>query len=282
VKRILVLGLFLAVIASGVTVVHGQGFIPLVVHPAAVYLRFPDEPVYENVILIRNDGEEPLEVAIELRDFTITSDGTFLSSDPEPGNANSLAPYITYSPNVVALDPGEQTQVHYRIELPDEGGEGPFWGTLVVSSVQASPVSSGDEREGANLGLLAKMIYPVAIMVHSIKDVEPQAELSNAYIWLGERDGHSVLNARFEITNQCDDLLCCSYTLRFFGADGMMINEQTDPTYRVILPGMSRPFGRMYLADYLPNGTYTVELTLNYEAAMPLVRQLTLELGGGT
>lgn len=55
----------------------------------------PIMAVYENVNFVRNDGAERLEVAIESQNFTITSDGTFLSSDPKLGNVNSLAPYTT-------------------------------------------------------------------------------------------------------------------------------------------------------------------------------------------
>lgn len=279
-KRILVPGLLLMLALFVAVESSGQGFIPLAIYPSAVYLRLVEDRVYESVLLVKNKGDETVDVLIELRDFSISEDGTFLSFDPDVESSNSLAPFLTYSPTMVTLEPEEETSIPYRIELPEDVA-GPFWGTLVVSPERASEVgSSTDETTSQTFGVVAKMIYPLAILIHSIDGIEPQAEIAGSDIWLSERDGRSVLNTRFEVANLCQDLLCCAYTLRFYGADGMLVDEQSDPTYRAILPGMSRPFGKMYLADYLPNGTYTVELTLEYGGPAPLVSQLTLEMGG--
>jgi hypothetical protein len=126
----------------------------------------PGETI-DGVVTIINTGHEEEEVEIYQTDYRFTCDGEYYYD--EPGlNARSNAPWVDFSPHMVAVPPGATVDVSYTITVPEEEYlTGTYWSILMVEVTgrQSGEAASADDRK-ATLGINQIVRYGLQLVSH--------------------------------------------------------------------------------------------------------------------
>ncbi len=88
---------------------------------------FPSTRIYQGVIPIMNEGEDPIIAKISLCDYSYHfHEGTHFE---EPGtHSRSNAPWISLTPSRITLAPETTAQIHYEVAVPQEEQlQGTYW-----------------------------------------------------------------------------------------------------------------------------------------------------------
>ncbi len=116
-------------------------------------------------IVVKNQGEEPIEVQARQADYLFQSDGT--NAFPDPGTLErSNADWISISPQQMVVPPHETLSFSYRIDVPDDPDlQGSYWSMVLVSPV-VKPYTVEPEPGKTVLGLQSVLQYGVQIATH--------------------------------------------------------------------------------------------------------------------
>jgi len=88
---------------------------------------------------VKNPTGAPLLVRVSLADWHYLANGT--PNYLEPGSLpRSLAPFVTFNPAEVLLEPGAASEVRYTVELPATAEPGSYWGVLFMEAEDPDPV----------------------------------------------------------------------------------------------------------------------------------------------
>jgi hypothetical protein len=88
---------------------------------------------------VKNPTNATLLVRVSLSDWHYLADGTpnYLEAGSLP---RSLAPFVTFNPAEVRLEPGASSEVRYTVELPATAEPGSYWGVLFMEAEDPDPV----------------------------------------------------------------------------------------------------------------------------------------------
>jgi hypothetical protein len=87
---------------------------------------------------VKNPTDAALLVRISLSDWHYLADGSpnYLEAGSLP---RSLAPFVTFNPSEVLLEPGATGEVRYTVELPATAEPGTYWGVLFMTAEDPDP-----------------------------------------------------------------------------------------------------------------------------------------------
>ena len=132
----LVIALVLTLTLSGWNVAHAQRAVE--VTPAVLLHEAPAGGQADAVFTVTNPMDVPIRVRVYLADWHYLGDGSpnYLAGGTLP---RSLAPFTTFNPAEVLLEPGASSEVRYTVELPEDVNPGSYWGVLFLEAEEPDP-----------------------------------------------------------------------------------------------------------------------------------------------
>lgn len=221
-----------------------------VVGPLARQLTMEPGGVETGTILIQNTSQEPREVALYLRDYLFTADGT--SRYPEVGTVERTnGPWIHLTPERLTLPPGAEAEAYYAVQVPaDASLRGTYWSVIMVEPTERieAPVATHSVKK-AQVTVRTIMRYGVQI----ITDIGATGIQRLAFEGgrLGDGGGDTL---EFAIANVGERGAVPAVWVDVFDAYGRPLGRHAGPQRR-ILPGCSVRYEVEVGA--LPSGTYT-------------------------
>ena len=105
--------------------------------PVRLYEARPGVPV-DGAFMVANPTDATLRVRVALSDWHYQSDGTpnYLDAGSLP---RSLAPFVTFNPSEVLLEPGQRSEVRYTVDIPGGVEPGSYWGALFMEAEDPDP-----------------------------------------------------------------------------------------------------------------------------------------------
>lgn len=242
-KRALALALALACAA---TAAHGQ--ITVVGSGVEEHAARPGD-TYSGTLRLRNDGSEPADARIDLRDYAFSADGS--SRFAAPGSLpRSNARWIAFSPAQVRLAPGAEATVGYTVTVPADAPAGTSWSMLMVTTISRGGAESTDAPAGARVrvGLRATLRYGVQVAT-TIGSPPPQVAFANAHAFA---DGAGKV-LELDVANASEVAYRPELRVELYDAAGQRVASVTSRR-GLLYPGTS--LRQRFELGALPSGTY--------------------------
>jgi len=103
----------------------------------------PGETV-TNVLKVTNTDSSPVGIVIDIEDFrAIGEEGQVTLEDPSENLSFSLARWVTASPSVFTLEPGEVQNVQFTIDVPLDAEPGGHYGSVLATISGKAPSVGG-------------------------------------------------------------------------------------------------------------------------------------------
>jgi hypothetical protein len=201
---------------------------------------------------VKNPTDAPLLVRVSVADWHYLSDGT--PSYLEAGTlTRSLAPFVTFNPAELLLEPGETSEVRYTVDLPAAAEPGSYWGVLFMAAEDPDPEPGFElARFSVRVGHVVYVNVPPLAPDGQIVGIfgEPPADAADAY----------VLHIQYANTGDAVQRLDGYVELRD-GQGQVLFHEALPP--QVSLPGdvVGRTFD---VYGPLDPGNYTALVVYNY------------------
>jgi hypothetical protein len=119
---------------------------------------------YEGDILLRNSGDESVEVRIYKKDYLFYADGRNLYE--EPGSTpRSNAEWLTIQPAQLTVPPKGTGAFHYTVQIPKNHDlKGSYWSLLMVEPMVPPAVLPGQQKNKVSVGLQTVIRYAIQIV----------------------------------------------------------------------------------------------------------------------
>jgi len=129
---------------------------------------------YQDLILIKNEGEDKTEVRVYKSDYLSLCDKV---SYKDPGeNPRSNSSWISYSPNYFNISPQQIVPVRYTVQVPqDENLKGSYWSMLMIEEI---PEETPLKENGVKIRTIIR--YAVTIITNVGEDEIYKLEFSDA------------------------------------------------------------------------------------------------------
>lgn len=144
---------------------------------------------YTGTLRLRNQGAQPGEARLYLRDYTFAAGG--VTRYAAPGTLpRSSARWITFTPAQVRIEPGAEAVVGYTVTVPaDAALTGTFWSMLMVEGIApGSPESAGGGGPArVRMGIQPSIRYGVQIATTVGSGASQQLAFTSARAYAGPR-----------------------------------------------------------------------------------------------
>ncbi len=262
--------LFLTVIAATVVASPLYGGVSVVGSLARTANIKPGES-FDGVIFLRNTDAEAADVRVFQTDYLFDADGNNVYG--EPGSApRSNAPWLSVSPKLLKLNPGETQPVRYKGAAPaDPKLRGTFWSMVMIEPNSAPAVTPEDQPDKVAVGLQTTIRYAVQIVTEIGKDGAKSLKVLEKSIVQAE--GKRTL--QLDIGNDGEQLLIPAMTVELFDEKGASIGR-FDAGRSRIYPACSVRT-KVDLSG-VPPGKYAAMVLLDSGDAQVMGAQYDLEL----
>lgn len=118
---------------------------------------------YDGSIDLQNVSDETVEVKVYQKDYRFFADGRVLYEETGAHDRTN-APWIEFSPNILAIPAGQGAQVGYRVRIPDSNELiGTYWSLLFIEGV---PNDTGEKKDNENftLSILQVVRYGIQLI----------------------------------------------------------------------------------------------------------------------
>ncbi len=102
---------------------------------------------YQNVIYIKNKGENTTEIKIYQMDFLLLNNGKNVFS--KPGTlARSNANWISIFPNQLTITPKATAEINYTVKVPENmSHSGTYWSMIIVEEISKDPFEGINQKK---------------------------------------------------------------------------------------------------------------------------------------
>ena len=217
-------------------------------------LDVSSKSIKEGKVILKNIGDKPQAIKVYFNDLTSDCKGKI--DYVKPGeNLRSLYPFINVNNTDYTLQPGEEYELSYRIDLTKSDIEnGSLWVLLMVEVVD--PVSKTTTSQGFEIG--SKIRYAVQLIANIGQKNAEAISFSNVKI-AKDINEQRVLEASLE--NGGKYMAIPNVNIQIFDEKGLKIKDLTVPSKK-IYPQNCQSFS-LPLAD-LPKGKYQAVLLAEY------------------
>ncbi|WP_255067663.1 hypothetical protein [Lacihabitans sp. LS3-19] len=208
----------------------------------------------EGKVVLQNIGTKPENIKVYFNDLTSNCAGTVNYASPGQ-NIRSLYPFMDVATTDYTLQPGEEYELTYQIDLNRNQFEsGSLWVLMMIEIVD--PISKNTSSSGLEIG--SKIRYAVQIIANI---GQKNAELINfSNVKLGKDiNENRVLEASLE--NGGKYLVIPNVNIQIFDAQGIKVKDVAVPAKK-IYPLNCQNFS-LPIAD-LPKGKYQAVLLADY------------------
>lgn len=226
---------------------------------------------FDGVIVLQNNSAEPADVRVSQVDYLFYADGS--NNYGEPGTApRSNAPWLTITPSLLKLAPGESQSVRYKGTAPaDPKLRGTFWSMVMVEPNSAAAITPADEAGKVAVGLQTTIRFAVQIVTElgagatqSLKVLEKS---------LVQAEGKRTFQV--DIGNDGEQLLIPAMSVELFDSKGASVGKFDAGRARIYPECSVR--AKVDLST-VPPGKYVAMVLLDSGAAQVMGAQYDLEL----
>ena len=151
---------------------------------------------YKGTINVQNSGNTVQNVKIYLRDYLFYHTGE--TKHDQPGSLErSNASWISYSPELLTLKPGELVSVNFEVSVPpDDSLKGTYWSVVMVEEVTPPDTS-------ANRGSI-KINTSVRYAIQIITNIgnTGRSDMEFVEFEMAVNEGRNILNVALENTGE--------------------------------------------------------------------------------
>ena len=227
--------------------------------------------VFEGIIMLKNPDKEPVDARVFQSDYIFHADGT--NDYAAPGKTpRSNAGWITLSPSLVKLLPGETTQVKYKGVTPGDAKlKGTFWSMIIVEPIAAPDEARKDNDGKVAIGLQTKIRFAIQIVTEVGLEGRRSLEVKKKQMAYGE--GKRML--QIDIGNDGEKLLVPSVTVELFDPKGATMGRFDAGSSRIYPTCSVRASVDL---TPVPDGKYTALVLMDSGGAQVMGAQYELEL----
>jgi P pilus assembly chaperone PapD len=204
----------------------------------------------EGTIALRNVDTQPGNVRVYQTDYRFDAAGNAWYDEPGT-QPRSNASWITCTPRVLSVAPGEQATVSYVVQVPrDDKLAGTYWSVVMVEpdSPSASPVQADGKRVA--LGIRTVFRYAIQISVQIGQTGKCDLQFVDKRIVI--QDGKRLV--QIDVTNPGERALLPTMWGEFYSAEGGQLAKRAESRRLRLYPGCT---GRFQLdISELPPGKY--------------------------
>src|SRR5688572_15929069 len=125
----------------------------LAISPPTFELSANAGDVLKNSLRVDNISGEPLEVTVDVRNFTALGEDGGISLSEEEG-AYSLASWISVTPEKVTIQAGESQVFNYTIDVPANASPGGRFGSIIFKTALKPVTGQSGVAVGQEIGSL--------------------------------------------------------------------------------------------------------------------------------
>ncbi len=217
-------------------------------------LDVSSKSIKEGKVLLKNIGEKPQAIKVYFNDLTSDCKGK-IDYVKAGENLRSLYPYVNVNNTDYTLQPGEEYELSYRIDLTkNEFDNGSLWVLLMVEVVD--PVSKTTTEQGFEIG--SKIRYAVQLIANIGQKNAEAISFSNVKI---AKDINELRVLEASIENGGRFMAIPNVNIQIFDEKGLKVKDLSVPSKK-IYPQNCQSFS-LPLAD-LPKGKYQAVLLAEY------------------
>jgi len=189
---------------------------------------------FEGIVLLRNSGEEAVEVKIYQTDYLFFADGRNVFG--KPGELpRSNARWVTLGRNFQTIPPKESVGVSYSVKVPDQADlKGTYWSMVMVESAGKPPELKEKGEKDVRLGIRHVMRYGVQLVTHLGDSGEIKVKVADKSLVYEE--GKPFL--RVDIENEGERWLRPEVWVELYDSKGKSFGQRRGQKKR-IYPGTS-------------------------------------------
>lgn len=252
---------------------HAQGL--SVTYTGTQSIVNPGDSVVGSV-RVANESDEVKSLKIYMGDWVRIEDQTSgYQFDINPGNEErSARSWMTYSPDLLTLQPQETREVKIEIRCPDDPDlAGTYWGVVFVEILPADSEGGPQVQKGVQVDVSTIFRYAIQFFV-TFKDTEIVNATFSSMTALKKENGADIV-AVFENTGNI--FMRPKVWLEIQDTHGRVVYK-LDHKPQSVLPESSRQF-LFELRDLpIPNGTYLLTVIADYGAKDLTAVQGTMEI----
>ena len=227
--------------------------------------------VFEGIILLKNTGDEPVEMGVGQTDYLFAADGS--NHYDKPGaHARSNAGWLSVSPSRTVVAPQSTVSVYYKGKVPTSSDlRGTYWSMIMVEPIDVPTPVVKDDKEKVVVGIRTIMRYAVQIVTEiGASGTESLSVLEKRLV---VNDGKKVLE--LDVTNSGERVQVPTLWAEFYNAEGVSIGRFEGGRWR-IYPTCSVRY-KVDLAD-IPAGKYTAMVVMDTGGEYVTGAQYSLEI----
>lgn len=209
----------------------------------------------EGKVVLKNVGNKPEAIKVYFNDLSTDCKGEISYAVPGE-NARSLYPFLNISTTNYTLQPGEEYELTYQIDLTKNKFEsGSMWTLMMIEVIE--PISKETSSSGFEIG--SKVRYAVQLITNIGQKNAENFVFSNVKL-AKDLDGEKVVVA--SIDNGGVFMILPNVTIQIFDSKGSKVKDITVPSkkiypqncqnFKLPLAGLSTgKYQAVLLADYL-------------------------------
>jgi len=168
-------------LAVGMLLLCGAGALAsMSVAPLSLQFELLPEETGSGRFIVRNTGDETIDVSVSLHDWWRTDDGS-LQILPAGTQTRSCAGWAVYSTSSVRLAAGEQAEVAVQLIVPADVLPGDHWAMLLVEE-HPVPGEEAQVQEGLTDTTRVVVAYAAKILVRGQVDTLSEAAITGVEI----------------------------------------------------------------------------------------------------
>lgn len=217
-------------------------------------LDVSSKSIKEGKVLLKNIGDKPQAIKVYFNDLTSDCKGK-IDYVKAGENLRSLYPFVNVNNTDYTLQPGEEYELSYRIDLTkNEFDNGSLWVLLMIEVVD--PVSKTTTAQGFEIG--SKIRYAVQLIANIGQKNAEAISFSNVKI---AKDINELRVLEASIENGGRFMAIPNVNIQIFDEKGLKVKDLSVPSKK-IYPQNCQSFS-LPLAD-LPKGKYQAVLLAEY------------------
>jgi len=185
-------------------------------------------------LVVRNNTDEEMNVAVYLRDYAFAADGS--NQYAAPGELpRSNGHWVSFAPESLVLPPKGRGDVMYAVDVPpEEALDGAYWSMLMVSSVPDNLPATAEEGEAVSVRTVFR--YGVQIITEVGSEGTAGVELQAPQLEADSEGGPVRLT--FDAVNTGTAWLDPPVWVELFDTEDGTV-ERYDAPMKRLLPGCS-------------------------------------------
>ena len=194
-----------------------------------------------------NDGSRPLVFEPSIVDVVLNEGTNEVAYQPDPTALWAIGPYLTVTPRIISVPPGETRQIQVRMLVPeDDSTRGGRYGAIKLRTVQRD---EDGQRTAANIG----MQFTVPILVDVGSDFERGLTLDRTTVQ--PTPAGTLADIKLAITNTGASHEKPVVMLALQDSEGTVLVTHRQASERYFLPGQTRELPMRWIVD-VPPGHY--------------------------